>query len=126
MWPISLDRWDILKPGGSGSALYYCRVGSTLYVSPVPTTNNSLTCFYHKYPAQLTVNTDQLDFDHYDPFIVSTALKFAWAFQEEGESADVFAKIGESIGIPLAMGTALRKSLEEGLRGQYNVLGAKA
>ena len=126
MWPISWEKWHILKPSGAGNALYYCRLGTTLHTAPIPVVNNALSCYYHKYPVALSAVGDTLDFDYYDSFITSTAIKFAWAFQEETENVDMLQRVGDSISIPLAIGTKLRKDLEEGIREQYNISGTKA
>uniref|UniRef100_A0A6M3KB56 Uncharacterized protein n=1 Tax=viral metagenome TaxID=1070528 RepID=A0A6M3KB56_9ZZZZ len=126
MWPLSWDKWYILAPATVGDAIYYCRRSETLHTAPIPTVANTLRTHYYKYPAALTVTDDTLDFDNHDSFIVNAAIKLAWAFQEETENVDMMNKVGEAIGIPLAMGTKLRHDLEEGIREQYNISGAQA
>ncbi len=126
MHSLPWDRWYLLKPGGAGNALYYCHYNATLYTDPTPAANNTLNVFYKKYPAALSSAGDTLDFDYHDSWIVMTATKFVWAMQEENEAVDMITKVGDAIGIPLAMGTQLRHDFEEGIRGQYNVQGTKA
>ena len=123
MWPLSWERWYILAPTTAGDTLYYCRRNTTLYTAPPPTAESTLNVYYRKYPAPLADTDDTLDFDFHDSFIVSTALKFAWAFQEEMENADMMSKVGDATGVPLALGTKLRQDFEEGIREQYNISG---
>lgn len=115
MHPIEWSRWDVVKPVGAGNATVYCRRGTTLYTAPIPTSSNFLTMYYTDYPSVLT-SGDTLSFSNLDPFIVSSAIKFAWAFQEEGESSTLFDKIEETLKLPFTLNAIQRKQLEEGVR----------
>jgi len=123
MWSVPWERWYLITPTGTGTPKYYSRRGATMPICPTPTAITSLSVYYRQYPSTLSSATDTLSFDYHDPWIISTAMEFVWAFQEEKESVDMFKTIGDSIGVSLAIGTKLRASLEEGIRVQHNISG---
>lgn len=124
VWPIPWTRWQILTAvAATGTPKYFSRQGNILHTYPTPIASTTLYVYYKQYPSLLSNAGDTLSFDNYDSFIVPTAIKLVWAFQEEPEAVDVLAKVGESIGIPLTMGTQLRRNLEEGISGKYDLSG---
>jgi len=115
MFPLSWEKWHILKPTVAGNALFYSRRNVTLYTAPPPAVDNTLTCYYTDYPS-LLASGDTLGIANHDPFIVSTALKFAWAFQEEKEVSDLFGIVEESLKLPFLTNAIMRKQFEEGAK----------
>ncbi len=110
------SRFSFVIPTGAGSVKYATRFGSTLYTRPTPTVENSLTVYYVKYPTALDDATDTLDFDHYDSFITSFALQYAWACQEEKESSDIFTGILSTINSGDQVSEATKQQIERFLK----------
>ena len=118
---VPYDKFTIIVPTGAGNVLYAAKFGTTLYTRPTPTVSNTLTASYRKYPSPLVADGTSIDFDHYDEFITTVGLRYAWACFEEPESSDLFSKVGELIGVPLAIGTKIRNQLEGVLRDGYKI-----
>jgi len=96
VWLSDFTRWSVI-PTGAGSVKYAARFGSTLYTKPTPTAENALTVYYIKFPTTLDDATDTIDFDHYDSFVTSFAIQYAFACQEEKESSDIFTSVLSTI-----------------------------
>ena len=115
------DKFFILVPTGSGDVKYAFRNDQTLYVLPTPIRINNLLTFYRVYPTVLIAPADLLTVLNYDPFILSIATSYAQAYLEEGESSDLWAKIGGACGVALNQGSVIRYALEEALGRGYKL-----
>jgi len=110
------NRFQYVVPTGAGNVKYAARYGSTLYTRPTPTATNTLTVYYVKYPTELTSASQTIDFDHYDSFITSFALQYAWACQEEKESSDIFTSILTTINSGEQVSDKTRQQIEQYLK----------
>jgi hypothetical protein len=120
VWLIPYDKWKVIVPSGETYIKFYTRFGNTLYVNQ-PSASNTLSISYFNVPTSLSNDATQIDFDNYDSFITAIGTRFAFACIEEGESSELFQKVGDAFSIPLAMGTKIRNEIEEALRSGYHI-----
>lgn len=109
MWFIPHELWQVIVPSSIGSTKYYSVFGETIYVKDAPSVNKTLKVYYSTYPAKLVNSTDVLEFDYHDSYIVSTASAIVLAAFEEGESAGIWQKVAEAVGVPLMLGARARQ-----------------
>jgi hypothetical protein len=104
MYPMSYDQMKSAYIP-AGDALFWTTYGQRLYYAPTPSSNQTLNAHYLQYPARISAGED-LPFDEYEDFILTAAIQYVWATQEEVENVDMWAKLtgalntgGASIGL---------------------------
>lgn len=105
---IPFESWEILVPTLS-IVKFYSIFGEWLYVKKTPTVDTIITLYRLDYPTELTANSQELDFPHYDGNIVAAACAICFAALEEGESVDVWGKVTDALGMPSLKGSQMRE-----------------
>ena len=95
MFPMSYDQIRTAYVP-AGDALYWAIYGQRLYYAPTPSSNQTLNAHYLQYPARISSGED-LPFDEYEDFILSTAIQYVWATQEEVENVDMWGKLTSAL-----------------------------
>lgn len=105
---IPFELWEILVPTQT-VVKYYSLFGDTLYVKMTPTGDKTFILYYLKHPTTLSNDTDTVDFDHFDSYIVAIASAITFAAFEEGDTVDIWAKVAEVLNIPFLKASQMRE-----------------
>lgn len=105
---VPFESWEILVPTLT-TIKFYTIFGEYIYVKGSPAGDTTLTIYQLVYPTELTTADQELDFPHYDSYIIAVACAICFAALEEGESVDVWAKVTEALGMPFLKGSQMRE-----------------
>lgn len=109
---VPYEQWDIIVPSSASAVAYWTLFGTNLMVKSVPTRNTTLTVGYTFYPTKLIDDNQELEFDHYDAYVVSIATSIAFAAFEESEAANLWNSIAGFVAAPMTMGVKARSIIE--------------
>lgn len=113
VWPLNFHQLEAFPmPTGTG-VLYYALYGDEMYYKPYPSSNETLKTHYLQYPTRLTDDGDTVPYDFYQDFVLGFASMFAFACIEEGESVQIWERIGQNLGIPFSILARVRGILRE-------------
>ncbi len=111
VWPIEYRSRNSLPLPSSGPVLFFALYSSWMYFNPIPSSNLTLRISYLQYAARLVNNTDLYPYARYEDFVLTFANALAFAFLEEGESSDVWMKVGQNLGLSEAQITQTQRVL---------------
>lgn len=109
VYSLPYKMLEILWLPTSGNVQFYSMFGNSMYYKPDPTGNETLLTSYLQYPARLDDDSDLYPFNTAEDYVLVLATAYAFAFLEEGETSAMWAKLGETYGLPEAMVTKIRR-----------------
>ena len=109
---IPYERWDMVIPTSLTSVRYWTLFGNVMILGATPSVNTTLRIGYTTYPAFLTEGNDNVEFEHFDSYIVSTAVSICFAAFEEEDATALWASIANLVGSPSALSTKAKAIIE--------------
>lgn len=97
LWFIPYELFNSLKPSTT-SIKYFSLFGTRLYVNTSSLADKTITIYYVAHPTELSADDDEIEFTQHDAFIISIATALCFAVLEEGDSADIWARVGDAFG----------------------------
>lgn len=111
-WPMSFAELNSLLSSSVGSTRYWAEYGGSIYYRPIPVTPENLQIHYISFPAELVNDGDVIPMLQYESFIFSFAQAFVWAAFEEPDSNSIWTKVAEAVGVPHALMTKVRDTIQ--------------
>jgi len=105
---LQYEGFDLIKPTLT-IIKYYTIFGNTLHVNASVTGDSTLKVMYVAYPATLTADDDEPEFDQHDSFIVSMASALCFASSEETDAVNMWAGVGSALGESLLQAAQQRE-----------------
>jgi hypothetical protein len=105
---IPYENWNILVPVVAATK-YYTIFGDNLYVNRLVPDDVTLLISHLKYPTAMVGDASTPSFDHHDAYIISIAAVICFAVFEEGESVDLWSKVGEGLGLSVLKAAQMRE-----------------
>ena len=88
---------------------YYSIFGNAIYLNTSVGNDSTLKVMYLAYPATLSADSDEPEFDHHDSFIVSMATALCFASFEESDAVNMWAGVGSALGESLIQAAQARE-----------------
>jgi hypothetical protein len=105
---VPRENFKILIPTLT-TVKFYTLYGQKLTVNKAVAVDTTLEVNYIAYPTALSADADVLSFAHHDPYIIALASALCFAAFEEGDSAEIWARVGESVGVGLAKSAQVKE-----------------
>ncbi len=105
---IPFEIFSLVVPAAAPAASFYTVFGESILVKSTPSVNKSIKIYYSQYPQELIEDTDELDFEHHDSYIVSVASGICMAAFEEVESAQMWQNVAQYVTTPFVLGARAR------------------
>jgi hypothetical protein len=109
---IPYENWEQFIPSSLATTKYWTMFGDRLIVGATPTINTQFIISYTVYPELLTSDDDELPFDKFDNYIVSTTTSIAFAAFEESDSSTLWSNISSWIIDPARLSTRAKALIE--------------
>lgn len=108
MLSVPYEARNLIIPT-STTLKYFSMFGDWMFFNATAAVDTSIRVGYIEYPTELSADADEVAFTRHDAYIVSMATAFCWAAFEEGESIDVWSKVGDALGMSLIKAAQARE-----------------
>lgn len=105
---LQYEGFHLIKPDLS-IIKYYTLFGNNVYVNTSLASDTTLKMMYVAYPATLSSDEDEPEFNQHDAFIISTATALCFAAFEESDAVNMWASVGSALGESLIQAAQARE-----------------
>lgn len=118
---IPEEKFKLIVPASLTYVEFYYRFGNTIYYNQ-PSSSNTLTIKYIKYPTELTNDEDTVDFSNQDSVIISVATRYASSAFEEADAEKLWDSVLQAFSLPFGLNAKKMTEMKEAVKSSgYNV-----
>ena len=105
---LQYESFHLIKPTLT-TIKYYSIFGNDIYANLASVGDTTLKMMYIAYPAELSADDDEPEFDNHDSFITSMATALSFASFEESDAVNMWASVGSALGESLIQAEQARE-----------------